>query len=68
MNTGRWARPISAWIASTCPSRPAAPPHARPDMAARAALTASSLSGLPLRRRSCRPEESTSTIRTPAKA
>jgi hypothetical protein len=37
---------ISARIASTCPSRPFGAPAARPDRAARAALTASSGPGL----------------------
>src|SRR5262249_24958612 len=37
---------ISARIASTCPSRPFGAPAARPDWAARAALTASSGPGL----------------------
>ena len=41
-------------------------PRARPDWAARAALTASSGSDLPCRRRSWRSERSTSTTRTPA--
>jgi hypothetical protein len=57
---------ISARIASTAPSRPLDAPRARPDWAARAALTASSGSDLPWRRRSCRSERSTSTTRTPA--
>ena len=43
---------ISARIASTAPSRPFGAPAARPDWAARAALTASSGSDLPCRRRS----------------
>jgi hypothetical protein len=59
---------ISARIASTWPSRPRGAPDARPDKAALAALTASSGSDLPLRRRSCRSERSTSTTRTPAAA
>ena len=59
---------ISARIASTAPSRPFGAPRARPDCAARAALTASSGSDLPCRRRSCRSERSTSTTRTPAAA
>ena len=54
---------ISARIASTAPSRPLGAPAARPDCAARAALTASSGSDLPLRRRSCRSARSTSTTR-----
>ena len=45
---------ISARIASTAPSRPFGAPRARPDCAARAALTASSGSDLPCRRRSWR--------------
>jgi hypothetical protein len=45
---------ISARIASTAPSRPFGAPRARPDWAARAALTASSGPDLPARRRSCR--------------
>ena len=57
---------ISARIASTAPSRPFGAPRARPDWAARAALTASSGSDLPCRRRSCRSDRSTSTTRTPA--
>ena len=57
---------ISARIASTAPSRPLGPPRARPDWAARAALTASSGSDLPCRRRSWRSERSTSTTRMPA--
>ncbi len=57
---------ISARIASTAPSRPFGAPLARPDCAARAALTASRGSDLPWRRRSCRSERSTSTTRTPA--
>jgi hypothetical protein len=71
-----WVRPeralrlatISAWIASTAPSRPFGAPRARPDWAARAALTASSGSDLPCRRRSCRSERSPSTTRMPAAA
>src|SRR5262252_749602 len=59
---------ISARIASTVPSLPLGAPAARPDCAARAALTASSGSDLPLRRRSCRSARSTSTTRTPADA
>jgi hypothetical protein len=47
---------ISARIASTAPSRPLGCPAARPDCAARAALTASSGSDLPCRRRSGRSE------------
>ena len=43
---------ISARIASTAPSRPFGAPRARPDWAARAALTASRGSDLPCRRRS----------------
>src|SRR5689334_11991864 len=51
-----WVRParalrlatISARIASTAPSRPLGAPRARPDWAARAALTASSGPGLTL--------------------
>jgi hypothetical protein len=39
---------ISARIASTAPSRPLGAPRARPDCAARAALTASSGPGLAL--------------------
>jgi hypothetical protein len=50
---------ISARIASTAPSRTFGAPQARPDCAARAALTASSGSDLPCRRRSCRSERST---------
>jgi len=50
---------ISARIASTAPSRPFGAPRARPDCAARAALTASSGSDLPCRRRSWRSERST---------
>ena len=50
---------ISARIASTAPSRPFGAPRARPDCAARAALTASSGSDIPCRRRSCRSERST---------
>ena len=57
---------ISARIASTAPSRPLGAPRARPDWAARAALTASSGSDLPCRRRSWRSERSTSTTRMPA--
>ena len=57
---------ISARMASTAPSRPLEAPRARPDWAARAALTASSGSDLPWRRRSCRSDRSTSTTRTPA--
>jgi len=57
---------ISARIASTAPSRPLDAPRARPDWAARAALTASSESDLPWRRRSCRSERPASTTRTPA--
>ncbi len=57
---------ISARIASTAPSPPFGAPAARPDCAARAALTASSGSDLPCQRRSCRSERSTSTTRTPA--
>src|SRR5258706_16110650 len=57
---------ISARIASTAPSRPFGAPRALPDWAARAALTASSGSDLPWRRRSCRSDRSTSTTRTPA--
>jgi hypothetical protein len=57
---------ISARIASTAPSRPLGAPRARPDCAARAALTASSGSDLPARRRSWRSERSTSTTRMPA--
>ena len=59
---------ISARMASTWPSRPRGAPDARPDRAALAALTASSGSDLPLRRRSCRSERSTSTTRMPAAA
>ena len=59
---------ISARIASTAPSRPRGAPDARPDWAARAALTASSGSDLPCRARSCRSGRSTSTTRTPAAA
>ena len=59
---------ISARIASTSPSRPFGAPRARPDWAARAALTASRGSDLPCRRRSWRSERSTSTTRTPAVA
>ena len=58
---------ISARIASTCPSRPFGAPAARPDWAARAALTASSGSDLPRRRRSCRSARSTSTTRMPGR-
>ena len=58
---------ISARIASTAPSRPFGAPRARPDCAARAALTASSGSDLPWRRRSCRSARSTSTTRTPGR-
>ena len=50
---------IRVRIASTAPSRPFGAPRARPDCAARAALTASSGSDLPCRRRSCRPARST---------
>ena len=57
---------IRVRIASTAPSRPLGAPRARPDCAARAALTASSGSDLPCRRRSCRSERSTSTTRMPA--
>src|ERR1039457_627583 len=57
---------ISTRTASTAPSRPFGAPRARPDCAARAALTASRGSDLPCRRRSCRSERSTSTTRTPA--
>jgi len=53
-------------MASTAPSRPLDAPRARPDWAARAALTASRGSDLPCRRRSCRSERSTSTTWTPA--
>jgi hypothetical protein len=59
---------ISARMASTVPSRPLGAPRARPDWAARAALTESSGSDLPCRRRSWRSERSTSTMRTPAPA
>ena len=59
---------ISARIASTAPSRPFGAPHARPDCAARAALTASSGSDLPCRCRSCRSARSTSTTPIPAAA
>ncbi len=57
---------ISARIASTAPSRPFGAPRARPDWAARAALTASRGSDLPWRRRSWRSDRSTSTTRMPA--
>ena len=57
---------ISARIASTAPSRPFGAPRARPDCAARAALTASSGPDLPCRRRSWRSERPASTTRTPA--
>ena len=57
---------MRARMASTAPSRPLDAPRARPDWAARAALTASSVSDLPWRRRSCRSERSTSMTRIPA--
>jgi hypothetical protein len=57
---------INVRIASTWPSRPFEPPVALPDWAARAALTASSGSDFPCRRRAERSDRLTSTTLTPA--
>jgi hypothetical protein len=71
-----WVRParalrlatISARIASTEPSRPSGAPRARPDCAARAALTASSGPGLALPAPVLPAERPASTTRTPTAA